>query len=748
MQKKMFMNLAVAASFLYVSSSLTLKAETKQKNDSVKQTVDLSSAIFMNPSISRTKRIDDLISRLTIAEKTSFLVAKSSGVPRLGILPYHSWNECLHGVARAGLATVFPQAIGLASMWDDSFINEIAKTVSTEARAKYNEAQKAKKYGRYTGLTFWTPNINLFRDPRWGRGQETYGEDPYLSGRLGVEFIKGLQGSDPDYLKLCACAKHFAVHNGPEPERHVFDVSPSSQDLYESYLPQFEMAIKEGNVQSVMGAYNRVFGVPACASQFLLQKLLRDDWGFTGHVVSDCGAIKDIWHTHKVTKSPASASALAIKAGCDLNCGSTYRAVPQAIKEGILTEKDVDKVLRRVLEVRFNLGMFDPKEMSPWSRISNADIDTPANKKLALKAARKSIVLLTNDKTLPLNLAKIKKIAVIGPNAHSVPVLLGNYNGQPSAPVTILDGIKQACSDKIEVTYTAGCPMALSKGKSVKDANAKYAADVNKAKDADVIIFVGGIDAGIEGEEMRSASLIGFNRGDRTDIELPITQLTLLKKLKTFEKPVILVNCSGSAMAMPWEAKNLNAIIQAWYPGQAGGTAVADILFGKYNPSGCLPVTFYNSTKDLPPFPDYSMQNRTYRFFKQKPLFAFGHGLSYTTFKYSALNLLSDQVSPTGEINLTVKVTNTGSVDGGEVVQIYAVPSKKTAITPSKTLVAFKSVNVKAGETVLVSLKIPTKRLALWNTKLNKMAPQSAYTLHAASASDDFRLEKRIQIKK
>jgi len=700
---------------------------------------------FQDPSLAIDKRVDDLIGRLTLEEKTSLLIAGTRGVPRLGILPYHYWNECLHGVARAGTATVFPQAIGLAAMWDDKFLHEIADVISTEARAKYNDFQRKGKRGRYQGLTFWSPNVNIFRDPRWGRGQETYGEDPFLSGRLGIAFIKGIQGDNKKYLKACACAKHFAVHSGPEQQRHVFDAKPSAKDFHETYLPQFEATVREGHVQAVMGAYNRVYGVPSCSSDLLLKKLLRGEWGFDGHVVSDCGAIKDIWKKHKVAKTAAEATAMAIKAGCDVNCGKTYVAIPDAVKQGLLPLKDLDNALRHALTVRFKLGMFDPPEMVPWSTTPITENDSPAHKALALSAARKSIVLLKNNGILPLDLSKIKTIAVIGANADSLKILLGNYNGTPSKPVKILEGIKNACADKVKILTAEGCPLATQAGKAA-DALAESAPNALKAaKAADIVLFVGGISPQLEGEQMKGVHVEGFLGGDRLTIELPTVQTELLKKLKALGKPIVFVNCSGSAVAMPVEI--LDAVVQAWYPGQAGGTAVADVLFGKYNPAGRLPVTFYRSTKDLPPFEDYSMKNRTYKFFTGKPLFAFGHGLSYTEFKYSNGQLENNGVATDGTIKLKVTVANVGKKDGDEVVQIYAKPVKPSPDDPKRILVAFTRVTIPAGKTATIPFEIPAKRLALWDEKKQKMSVKPGkYILEMGAASDDIRATADVTI--
>jgi beta-glucosidase len=576
-------------------------------------------------------RVKDLVSRMSLAEKAAQMLNRAPAIPRLDLPAYNYWNECLHGVARAGAATVFPQAIGMAATWNVPLLHDIADTIATEARAKHNDfvASHNGDSAQYFGLTFWTPNINIFRDPRWGRGQETYGEDTFLTSRLGVAFIRGLQGDDPKYVKAMACAKHFAVHSGPEPERHMFDAEPPERDLYETYLPHFEAAVREGKVGAVMGAYNSVDGQPACASTLLLTDILRQRWGFEGHVVSDCGAIYDIFANHKTVPTDEEASARAVEAGCDLCCGQDYAALTKAVRLGLITEHQVDISLGRVLEARFRLGMFDPPEQVPYARIPITENDTPAHAALALRAARESIVLLKNDGVLPLNRAKIKRIAVIGTNADSVVILEGNYNGHSSKPITILAGIKAAAGPGIQVSYEPGSPLALRKDGTDKPAASLLANAVKAAAAADVVIYVGGLSPRLEGEEMR-VNYIGFAGGDRTDITLPAVQEDLLKALYATGKPVVCVNCSGSAVALVWEAKHLPAIVQAWYPGGPGGQAVGEVLFGDVNPAGRLPVTFYRSTNDLPPFDDYAMANRTYRYFTGKPLYAFGHGLSYT----------------------------------------------------------------------------------------------------------------------
>jgi len=639
----------------------------------VEDTAALKVPVVTGPEIWRDSsqpldaRVKDLVRRMSLAEKVQQMRNAAPAIPRLGVPAYNYWNECLHGVARADEATVFPQAIGMAATWDTPLIHEEADVIATEARAKNNRYREGHHgdSAQYHGLTFWTPNINLFRDPRWGRGQETYGEDTFLTSRLGVAFIQGLQGDDPKYIKAMACAKHYAVHSGPEPERHRFDAEPSERDFYETYLPHFEAAVREGHVGAVMGAYNSVYGKPACANPLLLTDLLRNQWGFDGHVVSDCGAIYDIYGNHRFAATPEEAAADAVKAGDDLCCGTDYNSLTRAVKEGLITEAEIDAALGYVLKARFQLGLFDPNSIVPYAQIPFSENNSPEHEALALKVARESMVLLKNDGLLPLDRAKIKRIAVIGFNAQSVPVLLGNYNGQPSSPVTILDGIRSVAGTNLEVIYEPGCPLAMRSSSDEPNAESLTRA-VEAADSADVVIYVGGISPQLEGEEM-PVHFDGFEGGDRTRIELPPVQENLLKTLKAVGKPVVFINCSGSAMAIPWEAANLPAILQAWYPGEQGGRAVAEVLFGDVNPAGRLSVTFYRATADLPAFEDYSMSNRTYRYFNGQPLFAFGHGLSYTKFNYSDPGLDEPFYGPAGTVKLAFTVKNAGERAGDEV---------------------------------------------------------------------------------
>jgi beta-glucosidase len=694
--------------------------------------------LWQDPTLPVDVRVKDLVSRMSLAEKASQMQNTAPAIPRIGLPAYDYWNECLHGVARSGVATVFPQAIGLSAMWDPSLLHQIADSISTEARAKHNDYISTHNgdSAKYYGLTFWTPNINIFRDPRWGRGQETYGEDPFLTSRMAVAFITGLQGDDPKYIKAMACAKHFAVHSGPESSRHTFDAEIPERDLYETYLPQFEAAVREAKVGTVMGAYNSVYGEPATSSTFLLTDLLRDQWGFQGHVVSDCGAIYDIYANHKKVPTAEAAAARAVKAGCDLCCGHEYDALPKAVKAGLITEAEMDVALERVLTARFKLGLFDPPAQVAYAQIPFSENDTAAHHALALQAARESLVLLKNDGLLPLDRTKIKHLNVVGQNADSLPALLGNYNGTPSHPITILDGIKSAVGPGVAVTYEPGCPLAVRKGDSAKPSTDMISAAVNAAEASDVTIYVGGLNPQLEGEEM-PVNYVGFSGGDRTRIELPEVQVEMLKALRATGKPVIFVNCSGSAVAMVWAAENLPAILQAWYPGGEGGQAVAEALFGDINPAGRLPVTFYRSTDDLPAFDNYNMTNRTYRYFTGQPLFPFGYGLSYTKFSYYDLKLDHADVTADDSIVATVNVKNTGQLDGDEVVQLYFRHLDSKVPQPRQALCAFARVKIPPGETLPVTVTIPIQRLRYWDTTTKHyIVEPGTYEILAGGASD------------
>lgn len=830
---------------------------------------------FRNPDLSINERVDDLLGRLTPEEKVGQMMNQTPAIDRLGIPPYDWWNEALHGVARAGKATVFPQAIGMAATFDDEALLKTFSMVSDEARAKYNQYQKNKEYDRYKGLTFWTPNINIFRDPRWGRGMETYGEDPYLTGRMGLAVVKGLQGNDPDYFKTHACAKHYAVHSGPEWNRHEYNAEVSPRDLWLTYLPAFEQLVKEGNVQEVMCAYNRFEGQPCCGSDKLLIDILRNSWGYKGIILSDCGAIDDFWQKdkntprHETHPDAVSASVDAVRSGTDLECGGSYRSLVNALKNGTLKESDLDASLRRLFTARFELGMFDPDSKVPFSKIPYEVVESQKHKQQALEMAHKSIVLLKNNNNiLPLKKG-IKKIAVVGPNATDSTMLWSNYNGFPTYTVTILDGIRKKLPNA-EVVYELGCNhtdnfVMLDMGDNVTSAsgkgfaaeyfnntefkgtpaykglvnsihfttggNTQFAPNVNlsdftarftgefqapltgdidfelsgndgirlfindqvvsemweseytafrkytlkaekgkkysvkieymqrsgmadlnfsigtrtpvdyigtasKVKDADVIVYVGGISPRLEGEEM-PVDAEGFRKGDRTNIELPKVQKEMIQALKATGKPVVYVLCTGSALALNWEEENVDAILNAWYGGQEGGTAVADVLFGDYNPAGRLPVTFYKSVDQLPDFQDYSMKGRTYRYMTQEPLYPFGYGLSYTSFVYRNAKLSSSEIGKADKVTLTVEVENTGKLDGDEVVQVY-IKNPNDPEGPLKSLKGFKRVSVKSGAKQAVSIELEPKAFYSFNdaTQTLEVKAGTYQVLYGGSSAD------------
>jgi beta-glucosidase len=826
---------------------------------------------YRDPRVAVEKRVDDLVSRMTLEEKVSQLMNDSPAIERLGIPAYNWWNESLHGIARAGRATVFPQAIGLAATWDTELMFRVATAISDEARAKHHEFVRRGKHDIYQGLTFWTPNINLFRDPRWGRGMETYGEDPFLTGRMAMAFVKGMQGDDPKYLKTIATAKHYAVHSGPEPLRHTFDATPSERDLQESYLPHFEAAVRDGGAWSVMCAYNSVDGQPACANTRLLQEILRKQWGFGGYVVSDCGAIGDIYTNHKFVPTPEEGVASAIRAGTDLNCGVEYGNLVAAVRTGLLAESEIDQSLGRLLLARFKLGMFDPPEMVKYAQIPYSENDSPAHRQLAIEAARKSIVLLKNERqTLPLSKG-LKTIAVIGPNADDPGVLVANYNGIPSAPITPLEGIRSKLGAGTRLLYERGselaanlphfevipaaalfttsgsdlqngltgeyfnsanfdgqlhrpreltypgsgqftgvipsnpaplftridrqvdfnwwdgaprddmndddfgvrwsgylsapttgiyqlgaeamngfelyfdgkplvhsssihesalsyAPVSLEAGKLypiridfhefVNDASIRllWAPPVTgleeqalaAARQSDAVVMFLGLSARLEGEEM-PVQVEGFQGGDRVQIGLPQVQEELVTKVAALGKPVVLVLLNGSALAVNWAGEHVPAIVEAWYPGQAAGTAIADVLFGDYNPAGRLPVTFYKSAEQLPPFTDYSMKGRTYRFFTGEPLFPFGYGLSYTTFSYRNLKMPS-KVSAGANLRISVEVENTGEMAGEEVVQLYTKTAGDSASI--RSLAGFRRVGLNRGERKTIEFLLSARELS------------------------------------
>jgi beta-glucosidase len=827
---------------------------------------------------------------MTLEEKILQMLFDAPAIERLGIPQYNWWHEGLHGMGRAGVATVFPQAIGLAATWNPDLMSRVATAISDEGRAKHHEAARRGIRQIYTGLTYWSPNVNIFRDPRWGRGQETYGEDPYLSAQMGVVFVQGLQGDDPQYLKLVATPKHYAVHSGPESIRHHFDAVVGERDMRDTYLPAFEACIREGGAVSIMGAYNRVNGEPACASPTLLLKILRQEWGFggpdglEGYVVSDCWAIIDIYAHHRVVATPEEAAALAVQNGCELNCGSTYPALVGAVKQGLISEATIDRAVERLFWARFRLGMFDPAEQVPYTQIPYEVINSPEHQALALQAARESMVLLKNeDNLLPLR-KDLGSIAIVGPNADDLSVLVGNYSGTPAKATTPLEGIRKELSPSTKLYYAPGCglvdgtppfqvipsaylrpvgadagvtgltaayyanadfegepalvqvdravdfvwkdttPLAGNWGDDfsvcwagylVPPASGRYRlgvdgfsgyklyledeliaeyADIHHpvlrskeveleggrlyplrleyfsrgldpqarllwaqpdvdyetpaleaAAKADLIVAVMGLSPRLEGEEM-PVQVDGFASGDRTSIELPSMQEEFLKKLHGLGKPLVLVLLNGSALAIPWAAGHVPAIVEAWYPGQAGGDALADVLFGDYNPGGRLPITFYQSTNDLPPFEEYAMEGRTYRYFQGEPLFAFGHGLSYTTFELDNLRLEPDRVPVGAEVTLHVDVTNSGTLAGDEVVQVYIRHPEATVPRPLKELKGFKRISLQPGERKMVTFVLHTHQLGYYDQAMRYAVHPGTVEVLVGHASDHLPLSGQFEI--
>jgi len=680
--------------------------------------------------MNRESKIKELISNMTLEEKVSQLIYISPAIERLGIPEYNWWNECLHGVARAGVATIFPQAIAFAATFDEELVGQIAEAISDEARAKYNEAVKQGNRGQYWGLTFWTPNINIFRDPRWGRGQETYGEDPFLTSRIGTAFVRGLQGDDPEYLKTAACAKHYAVHSGPEKDRHTFNAIVSKKDLYETYLPAFK-ALVEAGVESVMGAYNRTLDEPCCGSNLLLKEILRGSWKFKGHVVSDCWAIQDFHLYHKVTNTAEESAAHALNAGCDLNCGCTYPMLTVAHKQGLVTEEAINTALERLLRTRFKLGMFDTPGSGKYDNLGREVINCEKHKMLSLKTAHKSIVLLKNDNNLlPLD-SSPRKIEITGPGAANAHTLFGNYFGISSRYVTILEGLAEKVKDKfgINMDYRQGCLMYSDNSKDVKFAG--NTGETVPVKTNDVIIAVMGLDGAIEGEE--GDAIASDSNGDRNTIELPSWQLNFLRKMRATGKRIILVLTGGSPIAFPEDIAD--AILFVWYPGELGGQAVADIIFGDVVPSGKLPLTFPVSTEQLPPYDDYSMKGRTYRYMTEKPLYPFGFGLSYTGFCFDSIKLSADNISASGSVNATVTVSNTGKFDADEVVQIYITKDTKSVVDPLFSLRGFQRVFIPAGKSVTVEFKLPVSVFETVNCDGEYVLLPGSYTIIAADAA-------------
>ena len=696
---------------------------------------------FQNPALTPEERATDLLSRLTLEEKVLQMLNDAPAIERLGIPSYNWWNECLHGIGRTEYkVTVFPQAIGMAAGWDKEAMKLMADYTSEEGRAIYNHSSANGNRSIYHGLTYWTPNINIFRDPRWGRGQETYGEDPFLTGTLGKYFVEGLQGNDPNYLKAAACAKHYAVHSGPEHNRHVFDVTVSNYDLWDTYLPAFKDLIVDAKAAGVMCAYNAYQGQPCCGSDVLMMDILRNQWGFTGYVTSDCGAIDDFYKHHKTHPNAESAAADAVFHGTDIDCGEeAYRALLNAVEQGLIKEEQIDVSLKRLFMIRFRLGLFDPIDKVPYAKIDTTALESVKHKEHALKMVRQSIVMLKNENNL-LPLSKdIKKIAVLGPNADNKEVLLGNYNGFPSKITTVLNGVKEKLGENVAVYYDS-----LMNHTSLTQPLEPI---LEKIADADVILFCGGITPTLEGEEMEQADVEGFYRGDRTSISLPKVQTEVLKKLKATGKPVVFVLMSGSAVAVKWEADNIPAILSAWYGGEAAGVAVADILFGDYNPSGRLPVTFYADDSDLPDFENYDMANRTYRYFKGSPLFPFGYGLSFSSFNYEWKEQPAAAFKKDGTITGRVSVKNTGKLAGDEVLQLYIQYPESSERLPLKELRAYERMNILPDASAEWQFSVPVDNLKKWEEKAGGLAvPTGKYTLFVGGSSADRAVVSQFEI--
>ena len=839
------------------------------------ETAEIAGQVFRNPSLPLQQRVDDLISRMTLEEKVLQMQNSAPAIPRLGVSAYDWWSEALHGVARSGYATVFPQAIGMAATWNSNLIFREGRVISTEARAKYNQAQRENNRGIYYGLTLWSPNVNIFRDPRWGRGQETYGEDPFLTGKLGVAFVKGLQGDDPKYLQTVATPKHYAVHSGPEIKRHGFNVNASPHDLEDTYLPAFRATVVEGRASSVMCAYNAVDGLPACANPFLLQKTLRDTWGFQGYVTSDCFAVADITAGHHFTPDNMHASIAAVRAGTDTTCGDEYVTLVKAVHNGKIQESELDTSLRRLFMARFRLGMFDPPDAVLFNKIPFSENDSPQHRQQSLQAARESMVLLKNKNgVLPLK-SRVKKIAVVGPNAETLISLEGNYNGSPSKPVLPLQGMRQQFAGKAAVLYAQGAPFVAElpvpvpstvlfsgaklktpglkaeyftnldftgnaalvrvdpqiqfnwsgaspapgisarafavrwSGTMIPPAPGDYAFGIEQpfcwrgenretfrvylddnlvinhsqencgpavprvqmhfadakphrfrleyvhqaglygaglmlvwkapaevlreeaikiARRADVVVAFVGLSPGLEGEEM-PVHVEGFVGGDRSTIDLPPVQQELLSALKATGKPLVVVLMNGSALAVNWAEEHAAAILEAWYPGGEGGTAIAETLAGRNNPGGRLPITFYASLDHLPPFDEYSMQNRTYRYFRGKPLYGFGYGLSYAKFAYSKLKLSSSQIKAGDPLKVMVDVRNTTKIAGDEVVQLYLSKHENAPAQIVRALRGFERIHLAPGETKRVTFAMNPRELSLVTEQGEHMILPGKYQL-------------------
>ena len=682
------------------------------------------------------RKAKELVGQMTLEEKVSQTIHGAAGIERLGIKAYNWWNEALHGVARAGVATIFPQAIGMAATFDEELAWEVADVISTEGRAKYNMQQKYGDLDIYKGLTFWAPNVNIFRDPRWGRGHETFGEDPYLTSRMGVRFIEGLQGDDDNYMKSAACAKHFAVHSGPEDERHSFDARVSAQDLFETYLPAFEACVKEGRVEAVMGAYNRTNGEPCCGSRTLLIDILRKGWGFEGHVTSDCWAVKDFHEHHKVTGSALESAAMAMENGCDLNCGSLFLYLTEAVKRGMVSEERLDEAVTNLLSARMKLGLFDEDEKVPYNSIIYKENDTKEHSELNFKAARKSFVLLKNEgNLLPLDKEKLKTIGIIGPNANNRKALVGNYEGTASRYYTISEGIQDYVGDDVRVLYSEGCHLCKKRISGLGQENDRLAEVRAVCDNSDVVIACLGLDSSLEGEEGDEGN--EFASGDKPGLSLPGLQQEILEAAYESGKPVILVILSGSALAVTWADEHVPAVIEGWYPGAMGGKALASVLFGEYSPEGKLPVTFYRTTEELPDFRDYSMKGRTYRYMQQKALYPFGYGLSYTEFGVEEVKISGDTVEKDGKLSVEAVLVNHGRRAGAETLQVYIKAQRPG--TPNAQLKALKKAELQPGESKRIRLELADRAFGLRDENGDLVLEEGIYEIYVGTQQPDER---------
>ena len=652
------------------------------------------------------KKAKELVSKMTLMEKAAQLRYDAAPVSRLGVPTYNYWNEALHGVARAGVATMFPQAIGMAAAFDEDAMERVGDIIATEGRAKYNEYSKHDDRDIYKGLTFWSPNVNIFRDPRWGRGHETYGEDPYLTSRLGVRFVEGIQGGGP-VMKAAACAKHYAVHSGPEAIRHEFDAKVSKKDMWETYLPAFEALVKEADVEAVMGAYNRTNGEPCCGHKYLMEEVLRGKWEFDGHYTSDCWAIKDFHENHQVTKNARESAALALKCGCDVNCGNTYLHLLGAVEDGLITEEDITVAAERLLTSRFLMGLFDGSE---YDDIPYEAVECREHLEEALNMARKGSVLLKNDGALPLDKSKLKTIGVVGPNADSRAALIGNYHGTSSRYITVLEGIQDEAGEEVRVLFSEGCHLEKDRVENLAWSQDRISEAVITAEHSDVVIICVGLDETLEGEEGDAGN--SDASGDKKDLHLPKVQEELIEKVTAVGKPTIVVLMAGSAIDLNYAEEHCNAVLMAWYPGARGGRAIADILFGNVSPSGKLPVTFYKGLEDLPEFTDYSMKNRTYRYMEQEALYPFGYGLTYGDTEVKEAKVLGE-VTKESDIRVEVSLKNVGETDTDEVVQIYIKDLDSKLAVPNHNLCAFKRISLKAGEEKTVEMTVPNRAMSV-----------------------------------